>query len=461
MELSGYNSKDRTAANSSQCGSTTLSPILLLLSCLICIGLCSAEIRAQTQKEENIKELKNEIAQLKMVSETRFEKLENQLKRILNKLQETEKENEIKKLMEEAQRLSLQKTEKKASMDRKFSSGIRQQSALNPNISVGGDYYYAYGTSKSDYNRVPSDGFPEVSWGTGKFMLREMEVGFQSALDPYSRAKVFFSFTREGVYLEEGYAQWLNMPLNMNLKIGEIKTQFGKLNRYHDHALPQFERPLVLTNFFGITSLKGFGLGANFLLPSITAQVNELDLEMIDGGMGHCFTDQGDHRMIYVAHLKNYFDINRSTYVELGFSGALGHSDTLETHHSKVAGADLTLKWAPPERAKYRGIEWRSEFLYSHKERTDEIIKAWGFYSSLQARLNAFWIFSARIDYSQLPWDSSLKENGFAVCFDYWQSEFVFIRAQYTRINRNFDENDNRFICQINWAMGPHKHEAY
>jgi len=427
------------------------------------LPLISVAVFGQT-KQETIESLKKEIAELKMVSATKFEKLENQLKELLVKIQKTEKEDEMKKLLEMAKSLSQQKKGKKASMDRKFHSGLRTQSALNPNISLGGDYYFAYGTSQSDYNRLPS----ELSWGTGQMFLREMEMGLQSALDPFSRAKVFISFGREGVVLEEGYMQLLNMPLNMNLKMGEYKTQFGKLNRYHDHALPQFERPLVLTNFFGLTSLKGFGIAANFLLPSITANVNELDLEFITGGVDQSFTSGGKHNLIYVAHFKNYYDLNRSTYFEIGLSGAMGYNESHENYKTIIGGADLSLKWAPPDRVKYRGIEWRTEFLYSKMEQSNETINSWGFFSSIQFKLNAKWFASGRIDYSQIPknnniedWKKNLDEKGFAVCFDYWQSEFVFFRFQYTYIDRNFDENDSRFIFQTNWAMGPHKHEAY
>ena len=410
----------------------------------------------QVQKDE-VQRLREEIEALKQQSDSRIEELEKIIQELKSKIEKAEQKDEMRKLLEEAQRLASRKKEQEATMDRKFHSGLRQQSALNPNISLAGDYYFVYGTSQSDYNRLPS----EVSWGTGQLFLREMELGMESALDPFSRAKVFISFGREGVSLEEGYMQLLNLPLNANLKMGEFKTQFGKLNRYHDHALPQFERPLVLTNFFGLTSLKGFGMGANFLLPSMTADVNELDVELITGGVDRSFTSEGKHNLIYVTHFKNYYDINRNTYFEFGFSGAYGKNDAQEEYGTIVGGADLTLKWAPPDRVKYRGIEWRTEFLYSNRKQPDQTIDAWGFFSSIQCRLNARWLMSGRIDYSQLPWDNDLEEKGLAVCLDYWQSEFVFIRFQYTAIDRNFDEDDSRFIFQTNWAMGPHKHEAY
>lgn len=425
--------------------------ILLIGILLIFVGA-----GAQT-KEESIEALKKEIAELKMTSATRMEKLENQLKEILTKMQKAEKEDEMKKLLEKARSLSQKKAKGPSKADKKFHSGLRQQSALNPNISLGGDYYFAYGTSDSELNRVPS----ETSWGTGQFFLREMEMSLQAPLDPFSRGKVFLSYGREGVVVEEGYMELLNLPLNMNLKMGEYKMQFGKINRYHDHALPQFERPRVLINFFGLTTLKGFGAAANFLLPSITANVNELDVEVLTGGADNSFTSEGKHNLIYNVHFKNYYDLNRSTYLELGLSGATGYNDPAESRRSFVGGADLTLKWSPPGRAKYRGIEWRTEFLYSNRKEAEEDINAWGFYSYIQIKLNASMYLGGRVDYSQLPKHNDLEEKGLTICFDYWQSEFVFFRLQYNYIDRNFDEGDNQFILQTSWAMGPHKHEAY
>ncbi|MBN2415929.1 hypothetical protein JXO52_08805 [bacterium] len=413
-------------------------------------------ITAQT-RDEAVQELRREIAALKMTSDSKFETLEHQLKQILTDIQKTKEKDAMQELLEKARILSQKKKSEEESLQRKFHSGLRQQSALNPNISMSGDYYAAYGTSDSDYNRIPS----EYTWGTGRFFLREMEMGLQSPLDPFSRGKVFLSYGREGVSLEEGYIEVLNFPLNINVKIGEYKTQFGKLNRYHDHALPQFDRPLVLVNFFGVTSLKGFGVAANVLLPSMTAHVNELDIDVISGGVGHSFTDAGKHNLIYVAHYKNYYDLNRSTYLEFGLSGATGYNDPGETLRTLVAGGDLTLKWTPPGRAKYRGIEWRTELLWSEREAAGPDVSAWGFFSSLQAKLGVRWFGSIRADYSQLPYDSELEEKGVTICFDYWQTEFVFYRFQYSRLERNFEESDTRVIFQTNWAMGPHKHDAY
>ncbi|NQT25563.1 hypothetical protein HQ585_09430 [candidate division KSB1 bacterium] len=365
------------------------------------------------------------------------------------------KESKIQALLEKAKSMSEQK-KKTDSETRKFHGGLRQQSALNPNISIGGEFYFSAGKSESDLNRLPS----ETEWGTGQLFMREVELGVESALDPFSRGKVFIGFDGDAVSVEEAYITWLNFPLSTNLKLGKFKNQFGQLNRYHNHALPQFDRPRVLVQFFGNEQLHGIGLSGNILLPRLWADVNELDLEVISGGNSISFTNEGEHNLIYVTRLKNYYDLNRSTYLEIGFSGVTGHNDPAEMNRTWIGSTDITVKWQPPGRSKYKGVEWRTEFLYSARD-TSAAVNAWGAFSSLQIRLGARTLMSVRADYTQLPWDNTLWERGGALALDYWQSEFVLIRFQYTMVDRNFNESDHRFILHTCWAMGPHKHDAY
>lgn len=394
------------------------------------------------------------------------QKLEEQIQELQERIKELEQykqEQDLKSLMQEADDLSRKQKEKdEINFGQRFFTGARKQSGLNPNLTLECDMYAVHGRSKDEYNTQPS----ELSNGSRNLFLREFELNINAPLDPYTRAKVFISYEGDEVSIEEGYMTWLNCPLNMNLKAGEFKAQFGKFNRWHDHALPQFDKPRVLVNFFGNTSLKGFGVAGNFLLPSLWAQVNELDLEVIRGGVGNSFQERGDN-LIYVSHLKSYYDLSKSTYLEFGLSVAQGKSADheneykAENYNSLVGGADLTISWLPPGRAKYKGLEWRSEFLYSKRETPTNDIYAWGIFTTLQYRLNASFLTSLRLDYSQLPWDNDLEEKGIAATLDFWQSEFVRVRLQYSYIDRNFAEGDSQVIFQTSWALGPHKHDKY
>ncbi|HMK22219.1 MAG TPA: hypothetical protein VK466_07775, partial [Terriglobales bacterium] len=76
-------------------------------------------------------------------------------------------------------------------------AGASAAKALNPDISVIGDFIGALG-GNSQQNLVSLEPIPA-------FQMHESEVGFQSIIDPYARGDFFISFGEEGVNLEEGY----------------------------------------------------------------------------------------------------------------------------------------------------------------------------------------------------------------------------------------------------------------
>src|SRR5207237_10933425 len=112
----------------------------------------------------------------------------------------------------------------------------RNQAQLNPEIGVTGDvrtYATARGIQRENFDP------------------REFEIGFQSALDPYSHTKIFVSLEGGHVSVEEGYAYWTGLPGHLRLDFGKYRQQFGELNRWHLHAVPETEYPLAITTFLG------------------------------------------------------------------------------------------------------------------------------------------------------------------------------------------------------------------
>src|SRR3954452_13113024 len=75
---------------------------------------------------------------------------------------------------------------------------------FNPDTSVIGNFFGKTGQS-NPYEFGPND-------RRSPFKLDEAEVAFQAFVDPYAKANFFFSFTPEGVDVEEGYAQFITLP---------------------------------------------------------------------------------------------------------------------------------------------------------------------------------------------------------------------------------------------------------
>ncbi|HBE40669.1 MAG TPA: hypothetical protein DDW27_05615 [Bacteroidales bacterium] len=418
--------------------------------------------------QDSLALLKSELIQMKSENESISTRLDSLIDDFILKKEQEEAENDLKKLLDEANKLSVQEKEKEEDLSVKFQSGVRQQQALNPNISLGGDFFGAVSSSKHESLSEPGD----VSYGNNGFFLREVELALESPLDPFTRGKTFISISKEAISIEEAYMEWLNLPLKMNLKLGIFYTEFGPLNRYHDHALPQFDRPRALVNLFSNKGLGGAGLSSSFMLPEILfSDATTLDLTVVRGtNTGDNFSF-GNNSMQYSGQFKNYYDISRDSYFEFRLSSVAGRNPSEGNNYSYVSSLGLEYKWVPAGREKYRTFDWKTELFYSSRKENNGTIGSKGFYSSVQNKLNArFWV-GGRIGYSELPLDRNQYEWDYTINLDFWQSEFVFTRIQYQYNRRNIAgmdpyppgalPNDHTIFLQVCWAMGPHKHESY
>jgi len=442
---------------------------------VICIVLITyfAPVIGQTVESKQdvssteLQQLKEQLEKLKAEHELKLQELEKLINDITAKMEKAEQEDELQKLLDEAKQLETVESTEETGIGKRFHTGVRVQQVLNPNVTVEGDFFNAISSSKASFISDASD----LSYGNNGFFMRELQINLSSPLDPFTRGKAFISFSNDGISMEEAYMEWLNLPLNMNLKMGIFYSEFGALNRWHDHALPQFDRPKALVNNFSNLGLGGFGMNANFMLPQLLfADANSLDLAVINGGNGFSFTNQGKDRLIYIGHFNNYYDISRDTYFEWSLSEAIGKNDPAEKYNSFVSSLALTYKWLPIGRTKYKMVDWKTEFILNHREDPVQNIDSFGFYTSIKDRLNARYLVGGRIGYSELPYDNTQSEWDFTVCLDFWESEFVLTRFQYQYSMRDFVNvlnypgvypDDHSFVFHVSWAMGPHKHEAY
>ena len=202
-----------------------------------------------------------------------IEELTRQLQAVQDQLEELKRQQELEKKkaeLEELRRAAAAEAAKEGAPEEvdtgtEFVSGTRMQTELNPEISINGDVFQVGG----DNLRT-------------EMQPRHFELDFQSYLDPYTRMKVVFGYEgahsvwgygehnhehdgeneheEGGFELEEGYLSWISLPGNTSLTVGKKRQQFGVLNRWHLHALPQTDFPWVLQESFGAHGLSGTGV---------------------------------------------------------------------------------------------------------------------------------------------------------------------------------------------------------
>jgi hypothetical protein len=330
-----------------------------------------------------------------------------------------------------------------------FVDRSRNLAQLNPEISVTGDV------------RLTTTGEPLASDNVD---VREFEFSFQSALDPFSHTKIFAAVGAEGIEIEEAYAYWTGLPASLRLDIGRFRQQLGELNRWHAHALPQSEPPLVLSRFFGDEGLVGDGVGLYWIAPvggggwgahELWGQATLANNEaLFDGG----------NRIALLGHLNNFWQLSRSTFLQIGGTALYGENpdSALKT---RVFGLDARISWRPPERALYRSFTLRGEGYRVTREVAGTPTTRYGAYASAEYQLTRRWFAGARYDYVESLEVDGAHEWAIVPNLTWWQSEWVYLRAEWQRaitpLAAGGRERSNRFILQAVWAIGPHKHELF
>ncbi|MBI2073248.1 MAG: hypothetical protein HYT81_09505 [Gemmatimonadetes bacterium] len=330
-----------------------------------------------------------------------------------------------------------------------FVDRSRNLNQLNPEISVTGDVRLNATSGQLAGDNVD---------------VREFEFSFQSALDPYSNTKIFAAVGEEGIEIEEAYAYWTGLPGNLRLDIGRFRQQLGELNRWHAHALPQSEFPLVLGRFFGEEGLVGDGVGLYWIAPFGGGAWGAHELWGQATLANNEALFQGGNRVALLGHLNNFWQLSRSTFVQVGGTAIYGENpdSALKT---RVFGLDARITWRPPDRALYRNFTVRGEGYRVTHEVAGTPTTRTGAYASAEYQLTRRLFAGARYDYVESSGVDGEHEWAIVPNLTWWQSEWVYLRAEWQRasvpVAVGLVERSNRFVLQAVWAIGPHKHELF
>src|SRR6266700_7869290 len=326
-------------------------------------------------------------------------------------------------------------------------AGGAASKALNPDISVIGDFIAGAGHNPN--NPTPA------------FQMHESEIGLQAIIDPYARGDFFISFGESGVNLEEGYITFTALPAGIVAKVGKMRSAFGKVNMMHNHVLPWVDRPLVTNNLVGgEDGIDDAGVSISRIIPAPKGLFLEATGQVFRGDSGTddspVFHASRDSDVSAVAHLRSYADINESTNIDIGLSYARGHNELGTDFLTQLYGIDATLRWKPLRRSIYHSFVGRGEFIWSQRQQLPFEQRAFGFYTSADYQLGRRWFLGGRYDHSDRSEFANLTDQGASAVLTYWPSEFSQVRGQYrfTHYAGNIDTHE--LLMQVQFSLGAH-----
>lgn len=350
--------------------------------------------------------------------------------------------------------------------DQEFVGRARSLQSLNPEISVSGDIFLSIASEDADADN---------------FVPREFEISFVSALDPFSRAKIFVAAEEEGVgievfpeeteeeeehgpalVVEEGYLEWVGIADGVGIKLGRFFQQFGQVNRWHSHALQFQSRSLPHLAFIGEEALAQDGASLRWLLPNSGGGAYEATVEITRSANQNLFGES--HGLSYLGHINAFWQLSPSVDLDLGLSAIVGDyvEDGIESTN-RLFGAEAAFNWIPPDRSRYRGLTLRGGVMLSDPGPAAGFSapeSALGVWSLAEIKLSRQWIAGGRYEWVENP--DNPDETAWLVspALTYWQSEFVRLRAEYDVLG-NPGKTTGQFTLRVTFAMGPHKHETY
>jgi len=326
---------------------------------------------------------------------------------------------------------------------KEFVSRQRNQSSMNPEISATGDVQFA---TQSDIQGLD-------------MQLAEVEVALQATLDPYSFTKIFLTWGADEVGVEEAYIYWTALPAHTRADIGKFRMPVGDLNRWHRHALPETNYPLVYQEFLAPDGLSGVGLSLYTPLPiSIAKGTSEVYLQGV--AIESEALNDLSHLPAVLGRLQNFWQLSRSTYMQLGFTGIAAQNGDSGLK-SNLFGADLRFTYRPPDAGTRKEVTWRTEGYRLQRISDAPTTTRYGMYSDLFWRLSQRWVVGGRYDYVQSPFGAEDTDWRATAVVTWWQSEFVYLRLQAFRNHLDSTGSLDNLTMQVVWALGPHKHETY
>jgi hypothetical protein len=366
-----------------------------------------------------------------------------------------------------------------------FTSGALGLQALNPEMSVTGDFLAAYRSGEGLTRHFDAE-------------VRTLEVAFDSYLDPYSRMRAIVEFGPEGAELGEAYFMRYGLRPNLNVTLGKFRQQFGVVNRWHKHSLDQFDFPLPIRQIFGPGGLNQTGVAIDWQLPPLDTASQHVTLQLTNGENPRLFANNTRNMPSALLRYSNYRDLSKDAYLELGLTALAGRNDewpvlgplgelTAQRRDlwTSALGADVTVLWEPTGEMRYRNWLWRTEYYQLRRGvlapdgSGPDTLRAWGAYSQVQSRLSRTLDAGLHLDYyepdvrpyADLPGLSlsphAVTESGahqwlIAPYLTWHQSPCVRWHLEWNHLrNHLMGPDEDAIILQCCFAAGPHKHERY
>jgi hypothetical protein len=348
---------------------------------------------------------------------------------------------------------------------------------LNPTITVFGNLLW-----RLDDREIVTEEGDEID---DTVNLREVELDFRAAIDPYADGVVIVALESEvpGEFeaaveellvnvksLPVGF--WESPPLGTKITLGRMRTEFGRNNRLHLHDLPQLNRPAAVEQFLGEEGHAATGASAQMFLPSPGDTALELTLQGFQGGNLPLAEEKS--RPAWLANLRFFLPLTDEHSFDVALIGFYGHNDPDGRRQSRAASLDWLYRWKPLRAGQSRSFLLGGQFFYARHEfevDTDgddvpdagEATSPFGYYVWAQLQISRSLYVGVRWDRTDVLRDEDAYLRRVQPYVSWYLSEFFRLRVAYEHTWSDLEEEDglDSVLFEANVVFGSHPPEPF
>lgn len=342
-------------------------------------------------------------------------------------------------------------------------------------------------TANPDISLIPRFRFQSSDAGTGfnapQFVLDELELAVQAYVNPYARGDVFLAKAGMGdepLEVEEAYATFLRgLPMDLNIRIGKYRAEFGKLNMLHPHAWPFITMPLSLARFLGNDGLNDLGANFSFLIPTGDIVYTRLSVDALRGGGLSSIDSRGgmtsggaalfdtlgrSPHWAMAGRLMSFVPVGENSDLEVGLSGLTGIHDPYRSLRFVYGALDFKYKWKPDG---YTSLTMQGEALENVRSVASESgatadRTTFGYYLFCDWQFSKSYSIGVRIDQSEAPYSADDRASGLSLFAGFYPvEETTAFRLEVQRLVLNIpgrpESTATNVALQFMFSMGPHK----
>jgi hypothetical protein len=392
-------------------------------------------------------------------------------------------EARVEELEKEIERLKLQSEPEPSPEPPPPPPATTSPNVFNPTVTVFGNGLYRY-----DDRRVEEEG----ARLDNQFNVREVELDFRAAVDPFADGVLITAFESElpGEFeaaVEEGYVNVKRLPLpvfddpplGLKLKVGRFRTEMGRLNRLHLHDLPQMTRPLVIEEFLGPEGFIGNGLSAQFFIPTPFDEDSALEMtaQALTGG-GVAVAPGPARSPGFVGNLRWFRAFAGAHNLDLSFIFHYGRTDPQATLNATTYGADLLYRWKPLRGGEFQSFLLGGQVFYARRAFLEEVdadgdgqidgserrdTHPLGYFAFTQYQFNRSTYLGARWDDTATVSDAAVRRRAITGYVTWYLSEFLRFRVGYEHRLSDIEEENRRNTAfgELNLVFGAHPPEPF